>query len=116
MEPGRLRHRVTLEELLTEQDSDGAVSEAWTPISAPVSAEILPLSGRELLAAAATQSKVATRIVIRYRPGFSTMAHPMRVVHRDTIYSIEAVIPDNKSGRQWLTLQCSSGVRYVRQS
>jgi hypothetical protein len=40
----------------------------------------------------------------------------MRVVHRDTIYTIEAVIPDNHSGRHWLTLQCSSGVRHVLES
>jgi SPP1 family predicted phage head-tail adaptor len=114
MQAGRLRHRVTIEELLIGQDSDGAVEETWAPIGAPVSAEILPLSGREMLAAAALQSKVATRIVIRYRPNFTPTAHPLRVVHRDTVYSIEAVIPDNESGRQWLTLQCSSGVRYVR--
>lgn len=116
MQAGRLRHRVTIEELLIGQDSDGAVDEAWTAIGSPVSAEILPLSGREMVAAAAMQSKVATRIVIRYRPEFTLRPRPLRAVHRDTIYSIEAVIPDNESGRQWLTLQCSSGVRYVRES
>lgn len=107
MQAGRLRHRVTIEELLTEQDSDGATVEAWTPIGPPVSAEIVALSGRELIAAQAVQSKVSTRIRIRYRPGIKPS---MRVVHRDAIYNIEVVIPDMGSGVRSLTLPCTSGV------
>jgi SPP1 family predicted phage head-tail adaptor len=107
MQAGRLRHRVTVEELITDLDSDGATLEAWYPIGPPLSAEILPLSGRELIAADAVQSKVTTRIRIRYRPG---IIPSMRAVHREEVYNIEAVIPDNNSGIRWLTLQCTSGV------
>lgn len=107
MNPGRLRHRVTFEELTVELDSDGAQEEAWVAVWPPLSAEITPISGRELIAAAATQSKVTTRIKVRYRPGFKPS---MRAVHRDTIYNIEAVIPDPDSGIRFCTLLCSSGV------
>lgn len=110
MQAGRLRHRVTIEELTVTLDSDGAQVETWLPISLRLlSAEITALSGRELLAAAAVQSKVTTRIRLRYRPGIRPT---MRVVHRDEIYSIEAVVPDPGSRVDYVTLHCSVGVQH----
>lgn len=106
---GRLRHRVTFEELVTDQDSDGAMVPTWVPFGdgLPLPAEIVPLSGRELIAAQAVQSKVTERIRVRYRPGFRAS---MRAVHRETIYNILAVIPDPDSGIRFVTLLCESGV------
>jgi SPP1 family predicted phage head-tail adaptor len=104
---GVLRHRVTIEQFITELDSEGDRTEGWEDaFGILIPAEIAPLSGKELIAAAATQSKVATRIRIRYRPG---VAPSMRVVHRETYYGIEAVVPDQKSGVRYLTLHCTSG-------
>jgi SPP1 family predicted phage head-tail adaptor len=107
MEAGRLRHRVAFEELIVDLDSDGAQVESWWPAHTMVPAEISPLSGRELIAAQAVQSKVSTRIVIRYRPG---IIPSMRAIHRGTVYNILAVIPDPASGFEWINLLCTSGV------
>lgn len=109
MQAGNLRHSVTIQSLQLElNDSDGEQSEDWVDaFPAPLPAQILPLSGRELIAAAATASKVSTRIVVRYRPG---IVASMRAVHRGLAYNITAVVPDNRSGREWLTLLCESGV------
>jgi SPP1 family predicted phage head-tail adaptor len=107
MKIGKLRHRVVLEELVTDQDSDGALTEEWVPVGQPLSAGIVALSGSALIAAQAVQSKVATRITVRYRPGVKAS---MRVVHRGTAYNIEAIVPDENSGQRFLTLLCSSGV------
>ena len=108
MKAGSLRHRITFESLTTELDSDGAASETWADaFGQKFSAEIVPLSGRELMAAQSMQSKVTTRIKVRYFPG---IVASMRAVHRGTVYNIEAVVPDPESGRGWLTLHCSSGV------
>lgn len=107
MNPGRLRHRITIERVETADDSDGVRTEVWTPIARPLAAEIMPLSGGELMAAATARSNVTTRIRIRYRPDI--VAIEMRAVHRETVYAIEAVIPDQHSGIRWLTLQCASG-------
>lgn len=105
---GRLRHRVVIEELFTELDSDGATVASWVAIlNRPISAQIAPLSGRDLIAAAAVASKVATRITVRWRDDYKAT---QRVLHRGTIYSIEAVIPDMVSGVRFATLLCSSGV------
>jgi SPP1 family predicted phage head-tail adaptor len=104
---GRFRHRVTFEELVTTLDSDGAQDEGWVMFGGrPLPAEIVALSGRELIAAQAVNSKVTTRIRLRYRPGFNPS---MRAVHRGTTYNIEGVIPDPDSNQRFVTLICSSG-------
>lgn len=105
-----LRHWLTFEQLVDDMDSDGAVVQTWAPafdIGNPMPAEIAPLSGRELIAANAVQSKVTHRIKIRYRDGITAK---MRAVERETVYNIEGVIPDPKSGQRWLTLNASTGV------
>jgi SPP1 family predicted phage head-tail adaptor len=105
---GRLRHRVSIEALVSGLDSDGATEEEWVDqVGRLLPAEIVALSGRELVAAQAAHSEVVTRIRIRYRPGVTAS---MRVVHRGTAYDIAAVVQDPDSGRRWLTLHCKSGV------
>lgn len=107
MKAGLLRHRVRIEQLEVELDSDGERTETWADaFGVLLPAEIAPLSGGELVAAAAVQSKVAVRIRIRHRPGVSAS---MRVVHRDVVYGIEAVTPDKASGIEYLTLHCTHG-------
>lgn len=105
-----MRHWLTFEQLVEDMDSDGSTVEAWVPafdISTTMPAEVAPLSGRELIAANSVQSKVTHRIRIRYRDGITAK---MRAVEREAFYNIEAVIPDQESGRRWLTLLCTSGV------
>lgn len=110
MNPGALRHWVMFQALAEPQldSDDGLVTETWEDaygVRFPV--EIQPLSGRELVAAQAVQSKVSTRIRSRSITGLEAA---MRVVHGSTVYNIEAVVPDPLSGREWVTLLCSSGV------
>ncbi len=109
MKAGRLRHRITIEEPgPIELDSDGAQVEVWLPVfERPISADIVALSGRELIAAQAVQSKVSTRIIVRFR---SEIKARMRALHRGVIFNIEAVIADPDSGVRHATLICSSGV------
>ncbi len=108
MRAGPLRHFVNFEELIVELDSDGAQEETWQDMFGfPISADITALSGRELIAAQATQSKVTGRMKVRYRPGFKPS---MRAVHRGAIYNIEAIIPDPDSLFEYITLLTSTGV------
>lgn len=104
-----MRHWLTFERLVEEMDSDGARSDVWAPafdVSPTMPADVEPLSGRELIAANAVQSKVTHRIRIRYRDGITAK---MRAVERETTYNIEAVIPDRRSGLRYLTLLASTG-------
>lgn len=105
---GRLRHRVTVAELTAENDTDGVLVETWEDaFGVALPAEITALSGRELIAAQAIQSKVTARIRLRYRPGLKAS---QRVEHRGEFFNIVAVVPDPYSRIRYTTLLCESGV------
>lgn len=104
LKAGKLRHRVTLQILQTEQeDSDGEVVETYTSIG-DAWADVRMLSGREFIEADARQSNVVATILVRYRPGIEPS---MRVIHRGRVFHVEAVLDDPNSGREWATLACS---------
>ena len=105
---GKLRHRVELQEQQIAQDPNtGEMVTTWVTIAQPW-AEIVPMSGREFMAAGAEQSEVRGRIVIRYRDDVDSS---MRVVYRGRYYNILAVLPDAESGKEHLTLMVGEGVR-----
>lgn len=105
---GNLRHKVQLQEKqITQDPNTGEMQTTWATVASPW-AEIVPMSGREFLAASAEQSEVRGRIVIRYREDVTAS---MRVVYRGKYYNILAVLPDAESGREHLTLMTGEGVR-----
>jgi len=107
---GERRHWVTFESPETEMDSDGAQVETWVPafpLNHRMPCQVRALSGRELFAAQASQSKVSTEIVTQYRPGFKAS---MRGRLGAEVFNIEAVILDPESRNRTITLRCSSGV------
>lgn len=109
MRNGPLRHRISLQQLAVAQDPDSGeeLPQAWVEWAKPW-ARIEPLSARELIAAQAAHSEVSGRIVIRHRDG---VVPTMRIVYRGKVYSIHGVLPDTKSGLEYLTLLVSEGVR-----
>lgn len=112
MHAGKLRHRVQFQRQVQGQDPvSGAVVQVWQDWPAPgqkLWARIEPLSARDFIAAKAAQSEVTARIVVRYRAG---IVATMRAMYRDKVYSIHGVLPDPDSGREYLTLPVSEGVR-----
>ncbi|MCY1463804.1 Phage head-tail joining protein [compost metagenome] len=74
---------------------------------ADVPARIAPASGREFLAAAAIQSEIIARIVVRQRPGLNAK---QRILHNGDIYNVHAWLPDQDSGRDYVSAPCSRGV------
>ena len=105
---GNLRHQVQLQAPVIVQDQDtGEMETTWQTIAEPW-AEVIPMSAREFVAAAAEQSEVRGRIVIRYRPDVDAT---MRVVHRGRWYQIHGILEDRVSGIEYLTLMTGEGVR-----
>lgn len=106
MRAGKLRHQIRIEQPANAQDAvTGEMVPGWT-LFATVMADIQPLSVRDSIAAKAVQSEVAARIVIRYRAG---ILPSMRISYRSQNYKIEGVLPDAKSGLEYLTLAVSAG-------
>ena len=107
--PIRLNKRVTLHVLGPNQDAAGQPLPAdWTNFIAngdgKLWAEVRDVTGREFVAAGATQNLVLTTITIRYRAG---VAAKMRVLHGTDVYGVEAVLGQDQ---RTLALMCSRGV------
>lgn len=111
---GQYRHRVDIQDWMSMRDEEtGAFTEAWVTVFANVPARIAPASGREFLAAAAIQSEIIARIVIRARPGLKAR---QRVLHIGPnaevlgVYNVAAWLPDQESGRDYVSAPVSVGV------
>lgn len=104
----RLRHRINFSSLVkTKNPVTGATIETWTPVHTSVPAEIHPLSGSELLAAAAGQSKATDRMTIREGLAVNTV---MRIEHGADLYNIVAIISDPTLARH-VTIMAEKGLR-----
>ena len=104
MDIGRLRHRVTIQSLSPSQDgTTGEITETWVTF-ATVWAWVRPASVREFVAAGIQESKITGAITIRYLAG---VKQSMRVLHGERIYNVLGVLPDARSGVEWLTLPVS---------
>jgi SPP1 family predicted phage head-tail adaptor len=103
---GRLRHRVRIEQPVDTRDPDtGGVITTWQLV-AEVWAAIEPLSTREFIQAAAVQSSITGRIVIRYRDG---LASNLRVVHNGQVMNPAGWLPDKDSGLEYVTAPYALG-------
>lgn len=104
----RLRHRITVQSLEVQQDSEtGAQIEGWVDFIVNEPAEILALSGREFIAADAKQAGITHRLTVRKN---LPIIASMRAIDQDgLIYNIRAVLPD-QTLRRHLTLMCESGI------
>lgn len=111
MQAGKLRHRIDIQELVPVRDPDtGEFGEPdWVARWEKCPARVEPLSARDLVAAKAAQSEATGRMVIRYRTG---VLPTMRIICRGEVYSIEGPpLEDDKSGRDYLTILVSKGVK-----
>ncbi|CAM3300863.1 putative head-tail adaptor [Xenorhabdus nematophila ATCC 19061] len=112
MRAGRLRHRITLQKNKSTRDKLGGVINNWEDI-AEVWAEVIAISGRELVASGAVLSEATVRIWLRYRDDITTanrIVYQGASTHGKT-FAIVAVIPDPKHSR--LELLCKGGVKYA---
>ena len=89
MNPGKLRHRITLQEYREILDQYGTpIDQGWQDV-ATVWASVEPIQGREYIQLQNTQSGLTTRIRIRYRPGITPA---MRVLYGTRVFDIQSVI------------------------
>lgn len=101
---GTLSRRITLQSPTESRDSAGAVLTSWTD-EATVSAALLPLTGREMVAAQAQNSEVTGKIRIRYRSGMTT---GWRAKYGSRIYDILAIV-DGSERHEFLELMVREG-------
>lgn len=107
-----LRHRVVIQVKGPNRDADGyPISVDWTEYK-KIWAKVTHLSGKDLIAAQANQSKVVARLKLRYRKDINTT---MRVVYKDQIYAIDSqALEDNNSGNEYITFLLSQGTEHAQ--
>ena len=103
---GRLRHRVDIEAPVITRGGGGSQDVSWV-LFARIWAAIEPLSVKEMVAAAQTQSAIVARMIIRYR---SDLLPEMRIKHNGTIYNPAGFLPDKDSGLEYLTIPLTAGL------
>jgi head-tail adaptor len=112
--PGRYRHRVSVEEQVEAQDAaTGAITRAWVPVALGSSdtAEAIPANvltgpGREAQMAGTMQHEAPIRVAFRWFPGLTTK---MRLVWDGKPYNILSIETDETARREY-RVACSGGV------
>lgn len=107
MDSRTLKHQVVIQRPGDDRDEIGQPFPGdWVHV-ATVWANIRYLNGVESLKSDAPVSVARASIRIRYR---SDIDASMRVVHRDRVLEIRAVLPD-ESGREFVDLVCETGAQ-----
>lgn len=101
MNPGQLRHRVTLQTQVATQDALGQPSTSWLD-TVTVWSDIRHLNGLEAIKGGLDMSVVKASIRIRYR----AVNAGQRVLYGSQVYDIKAVLPDPK--KTYCDLVCES--------
>lgn len=112
---GDLRHYGAIQEQVdgSQDPLSGATPTTWATVNdergnwSAVPMQKMPLSAREFEAAAAIQAEQSTRFVLRWMPGVTAK---MRILLDGVAYNIRGVMEDLESGREYMTLSCTTGV------
>ena len=103
MRGGTLRQYCTIRNLVeTPSTATGELVQSWSTVSTAVWADIQPVSGREYWLAQQFESRVDTRITIRYMSGISVKG---KVVQGTTEYDVLSIVNVGERDRT-LELMC----------
>lgn len=108
MNPGKLRHRITIQRPRVTQGPLGqASSTTWDTVADRIGANVLELSGRDLLNAQQMQSDITIKIETRWLDGINTR---MRVLWHDKegdrTLAIEVPPLNPDCRKRYMTLMC----------
>lgn len=101
MRAGRLRHRVTIQQVTRTRDGFGQPVESWSAF-ATVWAAVEPLRGREYFAAQQFAAETTHKITLRY---LASVLPSMRVLFGSRVFRIEA-IKDSAERNVQMELMC----------
>jgi head-tail adaptor len=100
MQAAELRHVIDIQQKVAAGDGF-----TWS-LYKRVRASIKPLSAREFIGQDQTLGGAESVVRIWYIDGIDPT---MRIKHGTVIYNILGVLPDDRSGREWITMPVSRG-------
>lgn len=109
MNPGKYRHRVTLEQLVNsgKDPITGLPTAAWGVFKANVPAEVLTGPGKETVAADVERATTDARINIPWMPG---VVETQRIVWEGKRFDITSITLDATARRE-IRMACTAGIR-----
>jgi len=106
MNPGRLRHKINIEQELTTQNTYGEPTQEWVPFLSGLYCSIEPIRGKEYFASDMTQAEVSHRVRMRFVSGI----HPkQRIKYCNRYFDILDVINVLEKNKD-LELMCRESV------
>lgn len=105
IEIGKLRQRITIQQLSKSRDTYGATKKGWTSF-ATCWAAVEPLSGKEFWNAQQIAAEITTRVRIRYREGVKPT---MRILFGSRILEIKGITNPEERKKE-LQILCSEKV------
>lgn len=106
MNPGALRHLVTIQKQVETKNSYGEAEVSWANVVENVWAQILPLRGREFWAAKQINADIEAKIIMRYRTDITAK---MRLLHGTDEYYVYSIINTDQRER-FLHLMCTRSI------
>lgn len=111
MQPGEFNHyvEVQIEDVVQATDGSGDRIEGFRTVF-EVYADMQGVSIRDFIAARSEQVVISHKFKIRFDdipPNTNWLLYRLKC--DDLYYRISGVLPDNKGGREWITLACESG-------
>lgn len=106
MNPGALRHQVTIQKQVETQNTYGEPEVSWANVVEDVWCQVLPLRGREFFAAKQVNADIEAKIVMRYRTDVTTK---MRCLHGTDEYYVYSIINLDQRER-FLQLMCTRSI------
>jgi SPP1 family predicted phage head-tail adaptor len=109
--PGRLKHRITIQQRTQAPGAFGQPANTWAALVPQMWAEVLPVSGRERLAAAAVQGSHTHTVAVRYQVALAVpaaVASRWRIVHGSVVYNVRSANVLG-GGRQWIIFDVEEG-------
>lgn len=113
MQSGQLNHffEVQRKQLTLKNDGSGDREQTW-PVFFLIDGMLEGQSVRDFMASRKEQSAIAVRITFRYsdiEPGTDWQQCRLFEVDTGLYYRIAGALPDNKTGREYITLACELG-------
>lgn len=103
MNPGSLRHQVTIQGVTRTDDAGGGYTEVPVTIAAGVWAAVEPLEGTERIRAMQTEASATHRVRIRYR---ADVTAAQRVIHEGRALELVSPPIDREERHVELVLLC----------
>ena len=110
MQPGQMNHYVEVQKKKLTVATDGSGDRTTEYITEfPVYADIDAQSVRDYIASRATQATITHRVVMRYSDAPILDWRDYRLLCDGLFYRIIGALPDNRTGKEWITLACECG-------